>query len=357
MTNFNRPGNPVPAKTKKRRSGVPAIWKYEEAVFDLTALRAAFSGKVIPPAVQQKMDQLAEKVRIESEKRKYKKKRAANNISCGKTSVMFFLKNPSLIPVMAREQNRRKQLEKVGEDLTYLELDDEKLCRHCWDRATYIYTQDESCGKNFNGVPDYRRIRSNYIYTMGRASRSAEMALRELARAENEKTQSKIQEPVVQVASPAIPESPVPPPAAVSTRAEPVREWTEEDELDREEALAAYDLIEKHRLAAQKRKSALQDKKVWDEEQRVAQLLRNECNDDFDTEDTVSSTDSETMPVAKEVPPAEKQESSKPFVMKPMFEERVFHDPERVEGNSSAKIIRKSRPELSGVRHRFEHQR
>lgn len=355
MTNFNQPGNPVPAKAKKRRSGVPAIWKYEEAVFDLTALRAAFAGKVIPPTVQQKIDQLTEKVRVESEKRKYKKKRAANNISCGKTSVMFFLKNPSLIPVMAREQNRRKQLEKVGEDLTYLELDNEMLCRHCWDRATFIYTQDESCGKNFNGSPDYRRIRSNYIYTMGRASRSAEMALQELARSEQERAQSKTQEPVARVASPA---TPVPSPTVASTRPTPIQEWTGQDELDREEAMATYDLIERRRAAAEKRRITLQDKKVWDEEQRIAQLLHNECNDDFDTEETTSSADEATTPAAKETTPVEKRKISKPFVMKPMFEERVFHDPEMAEGGSSpAKTIRKAHSRVPGAHHRFEYQR
>jgi len=331
MPKINQSGKPVPARAKKRKSGVPAIWKFEEAVFDLTALRAVFAGKTIPLDIQQKMDRLAEEVKQGVNKRKYKKQREANNISCGRTSVMFFLKNPRLIPVMAREQNRRKQREAAGEDLTYLELDDEALYMHCKDRATFIYTQDETTCKDYSYSAKYRRIRSNYVYTMGRASRSAQMALREVARVQRENGQTQTQEPAPKIVQPT---NPLPiPTAPVKAAPQPSVEWTEQDELSAEEASAAYALIEKRKAAIQKRKETMQDKKVWDEQQRIAQLLHNECNDDFDSEETTSSDDSEKIPasVAKEAVHAETQKTETPLDMKPMFEKRVFHDPEEAE--------------------------
>ena len=338
MTNSDQTAKLLPAKAKKRKSGVPAIWKFEEAVFDLTALRAAFSGKPIPTDIQQRMDRLAEEVKQGSNKRRYKKQRAANNISCGRTSVLFFLRHPTLIPVMAREQNQRKQLERAGEDLTYLELDDGELCRHCWDRATFIFSQDESCGKDFSYDARYRRIRSNYVYTMGRASRSAQMALQEVARVQRENNQSQPQTPtptpqVDPVPNP-IPSSPLP--TASNSRPMPTStspvELTEQDELSSEEVAAAYEVVERNRAASQKRRITLQDKKIWGEEQRVAQLLRNTCNDDFDSEDTIPFDGAqETSPLAKEAPHPETSVVVPPLAMAPMFEEHVFHDPEEAE--------------------------
>jgi hypothetical protein len=43
----------------------------------------------------------------------------------------------------------------------------------------------------------------------------------------------------------------------------------------------------KRKAAAQKRRESLQDKQIWDEQKRIAQLLRNNCNDDFEEEGAI----------------------------------------------------------------------
>ena len=162
------------------------------------------------------------------------------------------------------------------------------------------YTGDANCSLNFRAQ---LYGSSQYDYTLNRAKRALEKALWAFRR--NKPTERL---PIMR------------------------DQYDFDSQTPSEEASSAYSLIEKRKQAAQKRKITQQDKKFWEEEQRVAQLLRNECNDDFDEDDTIPHADMDGSSLAAgNTALTDAKQAVSPLDMRPIFEERILHDPEKAE--------------------------
>ncbi|MBR6412203.1 MAG: hypothetical protein IKS41_03465 [Alphaproteobacteria bacterium] len=170
----------MPQTPKKKPAVTRSTYRYtrqdwERLNLELAALQAV-QKKVTPEINTTKIAPRIALITHEiQEKAKTRKQKADVGIyiQLGQKTVQFFLDNPQYIPLMKHEMARRYQARLNGEDMRFDTLNNSVLNAHAEENAGTIY-KGGICEWNDN----YRRVRNDYIETMGRACQAAEMALR-----------------------------------------------------------------------------------------------------------------------------------------------------------------------------------
>lgn len=157
--------------TKKRKSGIPTLREWEKINLERFALsRVKALTNLNEGAFQDRLDALEKD--IQQQKRK-----ETVFIKKGYESVLLFLKNPKLIPIMKKEMALRSKTRHAGGDILFHDFSEPTLSRHCQLQATAIFTRNDSSCEDCSYSYHYLRVRSNYAETMGRASWAVEQAL------------------------------------------------------------------------------------------------------------------------------------------------------------------------------------
>ena len=160
------------AGNKKRKSGIPTLREWENLNFErfaLLRLRALSSSLSNSTEFQGKINEVEEKIT-------HKRRKETIFIKKGYESVLFFLRNPKLFPVMKKEMIARSAARHRGEDMLHYEFKDFLLAQHCQLQAAAIFSRDDTSCRNYAYSYHYRHVRNNYAETMGRACYAAEQA-------------------------------------------------------------------------------------------------------------------------------------------------------------------------------------
>ena len=158
----------------KRSTGRQARQDWERLNLELAALRIMqkkVSSDIDTTKITRRIGVVTEEIKERIKSRRQKNK-IGIYIRLGQQSVQFFLEHPQYIPLMKHEMARRYQARINGEDMRYDTLDNPFLNAHAEENAGIIYKGGICKWSNY-----FRCVRNNYIETMGRACKAAEMAL------------------------------------------------------------------------------------------------------------------------------------------------------------------------------------
>lgn len=157
--------------TKKRKSGIPTLREWEKVNLERFALlRVKALSNLNEGAFQDRLNGLEAEIQ-------QKKRKETVFIKKGYETVLLFLKNPKLIPVMKKEMLGRSKARHLGADMLYYEFKDPTLSRHCQLQATAIFTRNDTSCEDCSYSYHYFHVRNNYAETMGRACQAVEQAL------------------------------------------------------------------------------------------------------------------------------------------------------------------------------------
>ena len=158
-------------EVKKRRSGIPTLREWEKVNLERFALaRVKALSNLNEGTLQDRLNALEMDIQ-------QKKRKETVFINKGYETVLLFLKNPKLIPVMKKEMLGRSKARHLGEDMLYYEFQNPILSRHCQLQATAIFTRNDTSCENCSYSYHYLQVRNNYAETMGRACQAVEQAL------------------------------------------------------------------------------------------------------------------------------------------------------------------------------------